>query len=70
VLAVIASVLAVATIASPTWIELLFGRSLDGGDGSAERAFALLAVIVAAVALVQFARQRQNWNRLAAVSRD
>ena len=62
-LALVASVLTVVTLVWPDWIELLFDESPDGGDGSAERAFAL-GWILAAVVFAWLARQ--DWRRLAA----
>jgi hypothetical protein len=48
-LAVVAGVLAVATIIWPTWIETLFGVEPDGGSGEAEwwivAVFALVGVM-------------------------
>lgn len=48
-LAGMATVMSIVTLIWPNWIELLFDESPDGGDGSAERAFALLWIIVALV---------------------
>jgi hypothetical protein len=46
-LAGIATLFAIVTLIWPTWIEILFDEPPDAGDGSAERAFALLWIIVA-----------------------
>ena len=46
-LAAIATLLTVVTLVLPTWIEILFDAAPDAGDGSAERAFALVWIIVA-----------------------
>jgi hypothetical protein len=62
VLATIGAVLTVVTLIWPTWIETLFGESPDGGDGSAERVFALgwLAATVLFAVLA-----RRSWRRIA-----
>ena len=62
VLATIGGVLTVVTLIWPTWIETLLGESPDGGDGSAERLFALgwLAATVLFAVLA-----RRDWRRLA-----
>lgn len=59
-LAGLATGLAVVTLAWPTWIEMLFDEAPDGGDGSAERAFALVGIIVA----LAFARMARRDRRL------
>jgi hypothetical protein len=60
VLAVVTAVLTVVTVIWPTWIESLFEASPDGGDGSAERLFALgwLAATVLFAALARRDRRR------------
>ena len=65
VLAAIGAVLTVVTLIWPTWIESLFGESPDGGDGSAERLFALgwLAATVLFAVLA-----RRDWRRIAEAS--
>ena len=63
VLAGIAAVLTVVTLLWPAWIESVFGESPDGGDGSAERAFALIWVVMAVVFSLM---ARRDWRRLAA----
>jgi hypothetical protein len=62
VFASIGAVLTVVTLIWPTWIETLLGESPDGGDGSAERLFALgwLAATVLFAVLA-----RRDWRRLA-----
>jgi hypothetical protein len=61
VLAAVALVLTVVTAIWPTWIESLFEVSPDGGDGSAERLFALGWL---AVAVVFSALARRDHRRL------
>ena len=61
VLAGFAGVLTVVTLLWPTWIESVLGESPDGGDGSAERALALIWVVIA-VAFSLMARR--DWRRL------
>ena len=65
VLAAIGGVLTVVTVIWPTWIESLLGESPDGGDGSAERLFALgwLAATVLFAVLA-----RRDWRRIAQAS--
>ena len=65
VLATIGAVLTVVTLIWPTWIETLFNESPDGGDGSAERVFALgwLAITVLFAVLA-----RRDWRRMAEAS--
>ena len=60
VLTAVALVLTVVTAIWPTWIESLFEASPDGGDGSAERLFALgwLAVAVLFSGLARRDRRR------------
>ena len=62
VLAAIGGVLTVVTLIWPTWIETIFNESPDGGDGSAERVFALgwLAATVLFAVLA-----RRDWRRIA-----
>ena len=59
VLAAVAAVLTIVTAIWPTWIESLFEASPDGGDGSAERLFAL-AWLAAAVLFSVLARRDQR----------
>lgn len=49
VMSATACLLTVVTLIWPDWIELLFDEAPDGGDGSAERAFALAWLVAAAV---------------------
>jgi hypothetical protein len=65
VLAAVGAVLTVVTLVWPTWIETLFGESPDGGDGSAERLFALgwLAATVLFTVLA-----RRDWRRITQAS--
>jgi hypothetical protein len=65
VLAAIGAVLTVVTLFWPTWIETLFNESPDGGDGSAERVFALgwLAATVIFAVLA-----RRDWRRIGEAS--
>lgn len=65
VLAGIATVLTLVTLVWPDWIEWLFDESPDGGDGSAERAFALGWI---AAALLFGWLARQDWRRLRAAA--
>ena len=60
VLAGIFAFLAVATAFWPTWIESLFEASPDGGDGSAERLFALGWLAVAVLFSVLARRDRRR----------
>jgi hypothetical protein len=60
-LSAIAGVLTVVTLIWPDWIELLFDESPDGGDGSAERLFAI-AWLVAAIVFARLARS--DWRKL------
>jgi hypothetical protein len=64
-LATIGAVLTVVTLIWPTWIETLFNESPDGGDGSAERVFALgwLAATVIFAVLA-----RRDWRRIGEAS--
>jgi hypothetical protein len=50
VLAVVAGVLAVATLIWPTWIESLFGFEPDGGSGEAEWWIVVVFAVVAVAA--------------------
>lgn len=56
VLAFATGLATVATVIWPTWIEALFEASPDGGDGSAERLFAL-AWLAATVFFAVLARR-------------
>ena len=60
VLAGVAGVLTVVTVIWPTWIESLVEASPDGGDGSAERLFALGWLAVAVVFSVLARRDRRR----------
>lgn len=60
VLAAVALVLTVVTAIWPTWIESLFEASPDGGDGSAERLFALGWLAVAVLFSVLARRDRRR----------
>lgn len=60
-LSALACLLTVVTLIWPDWIELVFDESPDGGDGSAERMFAI-AWLLAAVAFGWLARR--DWRRL------
>ncbi len=62
--AFLAACSAVATVLSliwPQWIEAIFDASPDGGDGSAERAIAIV-FLVATLAFSVLARK--EWHRL------
>ncbi len=61
VLASIGAVLTVVTLIWPTWIETLFNESPDGGDGSAERVFALGWL---AATLLFGVLARRDWRRM------
>jgi hypothetical protein len=52
--------LALLTLVTREWIELLFGVDPDGGDGSSEW---LLVVALAVVALVLGVLARGEWRR-------
>ncbi|CAD5371043.1 ABC transporter permease [Rubrivivax sp. A210] len=55
-LSALACLLTFVTLIWPDWIELVFDESPDGGDGSAERMFAI-AWLLAAVAFGWLARR-------------
>ncbi|GAB3591001.1 hypothetical protein GCM10027446_07610 [Angustibacter peucedani] len=61
-LALVSAVLVVVSVVWPTWFEQLLDASPDGGDGSAERWFAL--VWVAATVLFSWLARRDH-RRLA-----
>jgi len=63
-LATVTAVLMVVTLVWPSWFEALFEASPDGGDGSAERLFAL----VWAAATVLFVLLAHRERRLAATA--
>ncbi|MGE5764792.1 MAG: hypothetical protein ACM3ZF_13235 [Mycobacterium leprae] len=61
-LAGLSAVLFALTMVSPTWIELVFGADLDGGDGSLEWTIvAALAIVTAVFTLLA----RVEWRRAA-----
>ncbi len=64
-LGALSSVLAVATLVWPEWIELVFGFAPDGGSGQAEWLITALCVIAA---LVSFAIARLEWRHGKAAS--
>lgn len=66
VLAAVAAMLTVVTAIWPTWIESLFEVSPDGGDGSAERLFALGWLAVAVLFSVLARRDRRRLAQLPA----
>jgi hypothetical protein len=63
-LAVVAGVLALATLVWPTWLETLFGVEPDGGSGVAEWwlvvALALVALVAGLLARRDFAAARRR----------
>ncbi len=56
VMTVLVGIVAVVTIAWPTWFEALTGEDPDGGDGSFERWVARGVAVAAVVAVVLVAR--------------
>jgi hypothetical protein len=58
--AVAGAALTLLTLASPTWIELLFGIDPDAGSGALEWALAALPVAAIAGALLA----RVEWRRV------
>jgi H+/Cl- antiporter ClcA len=63
-LAVVAGVLAVATLVWPTWLETLFGVEPDGGSGATEWwlvvALAVVALVAGLLARRDFAAARRR----------
>ena len=59
-MATITSVLLVITLLWEDWIEIVFGVSPDGGDGSLER---WLVVTLLVVTIVLFVMARNEWRR-------
>jgi hypothetical protein len=55
-----AAILAVLTLISPAWIELLTGWDPDHGDGSIEW---IVVAVMAAVALTLGLAAREEWRR-------
>ena len=60
VLACATGLATVAPVIWPTWIEALFEASPDGGDGSAERLFALAWLAATVVFAVLARRDRRR----------
>ena len=60
VLAVTFTVLFVATLIEPTWIEKVFDADPDGGNGSDEW---LIVVVFGVAALLMFAFAGREWRR-------
>ena len=54
----------IATLIEPQWIELAFGESPDGGDGSAERWLLGAAFVIAASIAAVLARRERRRDRL------
>ena len=59
-LAVVAGVLAILTLITREWIEILFGVDPDGGNGSLEWA---LVAILAGAAVASALAARHEWVR-------
>ena len=60
VLAVTFTVLFIATLIEPTWIEKVFDADPDGGNGSDEW---LIVVVFGVAALAMFAFAGREWRR-------
>ncbi len=60
VLAVTFTVLFVATVIEPTWIEKVFDAEPDAGNGSAEW---LIVVVFGVAALLMFGLAGREWRR-------
>jgi hypothetical protein len=59
-LGIISAALCALAVFAPEWIEMLSGATPDGGDGSAEKGFAILW---ASTSLLAFGLARQHWRR-------
>lgn len=59
-LGLMSSALLALALLSPHWMELLFGRAPDAGDGSAERGVALLW---SALSVLMFGLAGRTWRR-------
>jgi hypothetical protein len=64
VLAILASVLAVATLIWPTWIESVLGFEPDAGSGGAEWGVVALLALLALVSALLARRDYRNARRL------
>ena len=60
VLGVVSAVLAVLTLITREWIEIVFGVDPDGGNGSLEW---LIVVVTAVTAVVCLGYARVEWRR-------
>jgi hypothetical protein len=59
-LGLISAISLTLAILVPNWMELLFHAAPDGGDGTAERGFALMW---AAISLLMFALAGRTWRK-------